>query len=171
MKSKIRSISFVILASSSLLHSRTNSGGQPPTYDRRMVFSFSGQVHGYPIQASYYTRIPNQRIWNAAGRPTLPSQTLLPKQQSRLIKGTPAAPPDPLHHAIFSPGYQDRIKFPKSRNRGYPRQYWFAVVSSQAIKLAEGVDHSAQIQNFSVQNTSYINTKAFARVCCADAQR
>ena len=100
------------------------------------------------IKASYYSRIPNQRVWIHAGRPTLPTQTLLSNQQSRLIKSTLATPQDPLHHVIFSPGYKDRIKFSKSKNRGHPRQYWFDLVSKQAIKLAENFDHSARTQDF-----------------------
>ena len=38
------------------------------------------------IKASYYTRIPNQRVWINAGSPTIPTQTLLSNQQSRLKK-------------------------------------------------------------------------------------
>ena len=129
-------ISFVCLASP-LIDSRTDSEGQKPPYDRRMVFSVSAQVHGYPG----FVLFSDQR------RTTYSTVTLLSKQQSRSTKGTLATPQDPLHHVLFSPGYKDRIKCSKSRSTGHARQCWFDSKSKQAIKLAESFDHPAQIQD------------------------
>ena len=85
------------------------------------------------IEASYYSRISNQRVWKAAEKPTLPSQTSLSQQFKLLVKATTTPPSQPLHHVVFSPGYKDRIKFSKSRSRGHPAKYWYELVTKQAL--------------------------------------
>ena len=86
------------------------------------------------IKASYYSRISNQRVWKAAGKRPIPSQTILQQQFKMLIKSTTTPPADPLHHVMFSPGYKDRIKFTKSKSRGHPARYWYDLVSQEAIR-------------------------------------
>ena len=86
------------------------------------------------IKASYYSRVSNQRVWKAAGKRPIPSQTILQQQFKMLIKSTTTPPADPLHHVMFSPGYKDRIKFTKSKSRGHPARYWYDLVSQETIR-------------------------------------
>ena len=86
------------------------------------------------IKASYYARISNQRVWKAAGKKTMPSQTIFQQQFKMLIKFTTTPPSDPLHHVMFSPGYKDRIKFTKSKSRVHPARYWHDLVSQETLR-------------------------------------
>ena len=96
------------------------------------------------IKSSYYSRISNKRVWKCAGRPVLPSQTLLSSQFKLLTQSITTPPDKPQHHVVFSPGYKDRVKFTKSKSRGHPARYWFELVSSEAIRyLNHHIDHSA----------------------------
>ena len=77
-------------------------------------------------KASYYSAIPNSRVWALVGQPVTPSQQLtsaqLKKPSEILI--TPPPPGDQSHHVVFAPGCKDRIKFTKGNRRGHPQRYW-----------------------------------------------
>ena len=75
------------------------------------------------IKSSYYSHITNKTVWEQAGRPTLPSQTLTSLQLTQLARVIATPPQDPLHNVVFSPGYKDRIRFTKSVRRGHPQRY------------------------------------------------
>ena len=47
------------------------------------------------IKASYYSHIPNKAVWIKAGRPTLPSQTLLTQQLDKLVDSIQKPSTDP----------------------------------------------------------------------------
>ena len=87
------------------------------------------------IKASYYSRISNRTVWQIAGKPQLPSQTLLTQQLQRLIKTLTTPPQDPLHHVVFSPGYKDRVKFTKGTRRGHPQRYWLELATAEALQV------------------------------------
>ena len=87
------------------------------------------------IKASYYSRTSNRTVWQMAGKPQLPSQTLLIQQLQRLIKTLATSPQDPLHHVVFSPGYKDRVKFTKGTRRGHPQRYWLELVVAEALQV------------------------------------
>ena len=99
------------------------------------------------IKASYYSKVSNFRVWKAAGKPHIPSQTILQQQLKMLIKSTTTPPTEPLHHVVFCPGYKDRIKFSKSKSRGHPARYWFELVVQEALRAYNSyLDHHA-LQN------------------------
>ena len=87
------------------------------------------------IKHSYYSRISNQRVWKAAGKPHIPSQKLLQQQFKLLIQCVTTPPSEPFHHVVFAPGYKDRVKFTKSKSRGHPARYWFELVSKEALRF------------------------------------
>ena len=80
-------------------------------------------------KVSYYSRISNYRVWKVAQRPVLPSQHILLQQFKLLVRATTIPPGQPLHHVIFSRGYEDRAKFSKSKPRGHQAKYWYEIVT------------------------------------------
>ena len=95
------------------------------------------------IKASCYSRISNYRVWKAAQRPLLPSQQILSQELELLIKAMTTPPAQPLHHVIFSPGYQDRVRFSKSKSRGHLAKYRLELVTKQALIFHnQYLDHS-----------------------------
>ena len=87
------------------------------------------------IKRSYYSRISNERVWKAAGKPYIPSQKILEQQFKLLIQCVTTPPTEPFHHVVFVPGYKDRVKFTKSKSRGHPARYWFELVSKEAVRF------------------------------------
>ena len=98
------------------------------------------------IKSSYYSRITNQRVWNLAGKPRLPSQQLVTQQLQLLVKTLSTPPSDPIHHVVFSPGYKDRVKYTKGKRRGHPQRYWLELVTNDATRiLSQYLDQTAQV--------------------------
>ena len=96
------------------------------------------------IKHSYYSRIPNVKVWKTAGRPFIPSQTIYKQQFQLLLKSLTTPPNQPVHHVVFSPGFKDRIKFTKSKSRGHPARYWYELVSKEAVRFYQyHLDHHA----------------------------
>ena len=62
------------------------------------------------IKHSYCSRISNERVWKAAGKPHIPSQKILQQQLKLLIQCVTTPPTEPFHHVVFSPGNKDRVK-------------------------------------------------------------
>ena len=59
------------------------------------------------IKHSYYSRISNERVWKAAGKPHIPSQKILQQQFKLLIQCVTTPPNEPFHHVVFSHGYKE----------------------------------------------------------------
>ena len=79
-------------------------------------------------KASYYSHVTNGRVWKVAGRPRLPLQALLTRQLQQLTDILAKPPTD-------FPGYKDRVKFTKSKNRGHPGCYWFELTVERALPI------------------------------------
>ena len=86
------------------------------------------------VKASYYSRITNRNVWERAGRPTLPSQSVLSLQFRQLIECLATPPDDPLYHVIFSPGYKDRVGIQKNSKRGPPPPHWLGLITSKVME-------------------------------------
>ena len=96
-------------------------------------YQFLRRVVG--IKAAFYSRIPNQAVWEKANRPIIPSQTLLSEQFQQLTTSLFTPHHDPIHHVVFSPGYKDRVGIQKNHKRGPPPPHWLGLVSARALEF------------------------------------
>ena len=97
------------------------------------------------IKASYYSHVPNARVWKLAGRPIVPSQTLTSNQLRQLSECLTKPPTDPIHHVVFSPGCKDRVKFTKGLRRGHPQRYWLELNMEIALPILKAyAEYTAQ---------------------------
>ena len=97
------------------------------------------------IKASYYSHITNARVWNLAGSPEVPSQTLTSKQLKQFANALTKPPTDPIHHVLFAPGCKDRVEYTKGSRRGHPQKYWLELNLEIALPiLREYADYTAQ---------------------------
>ena len=85
------------------------------------------------IKASYGSRKTNRQVCEQAGRPTVPSLTLLSRQVQQLAKILITPPANPLHHVVLSPGIKDKVKRTKGLRRGHPQRYCPEVVTEAAL--------------------------------------
>ena len=87
------------------------------------------------IKASYYSHLPNARVWKLAGRPPVPSQTLTTAQLKQLAVCLTRPPSDPIHHVVCSPGCKDRVKYTRGLRRGHPQRYWLELNLEIALPI------------------------------------
>ena len=52
-------------------------------------------------KASYYSRIPKKTVWFQAGKPLVPSQTILSSQFKQLTECLATPQDDPLYHVVL----------------------------------------------------------------------
>ena len=107
-------------------------------------FSHLRRVLG--IKASYYSHIPNKEVWLEAGKPIIPSQTVLAAQFRLLLHSLNAAPQEPMHHVAFSPGLKDRVACYKNHKTGPPPPHWLSLVYGHAMEYYSffiGDDHKS----------------------------
>ena len=142
------SLSTLTLGKKTLYLSVTSIDGWYSKYLRRCL----------GVKASYYSHIPNRTVWIKAGRPTLPSQSLLTQQLDKLVDSIQKPSTDPIHHVIFSPGYKDRIKHSKSVHRGHPRPYWLDIISKQSVKLLHTFPDQSAIHRRDFLGVKYLIT-------------
>ena len=83
-------------------------------------FRFLRRLAG--IKASYYSRISNSTVYHNAGKPKLPSESLVQLQHKMLSEVFLADMQEPIHNVVFCSGYKDRIRS-IGRRRGRDR-YW-----------------------------------------------
>ena len=84
-------------------------------------YRFLRRVMG--IKAAYYSRIPNEEVWNQAGRPHRAGDLLNATQHKMLVEVYSHSMDDPLHNVVFCSALKDRITT-QGRRRGKPIPYW-----------------------------------------------
>ena len=79
------------------------------------------------IKASYYSHIPNTRVYEVANRPKLPSESLS-QQQHKMMKEVFLAPRSEIcHSVVLCQAFKDRI-LAQGRRRGMQFPYWLEVM-------------------------------------------
>ena len=82
------------------------------------------------IRASYYSHIPNSRVYEVANSPRLPSEILNQQQHKVLKEVSLALRSEICHSVVFCSAFKDRI-LAQGRRRGMQFPYWLEVVSKQ----------------------------------------
>ena len=94
---------------------------------------------------SYYSRISNNTVYHNAGKPKLPSESLVQLQHKMLSEVFLADMQEPTHNVVFCSGYKDRIRS-VGRRRGRGR-YWLEECCHRFYP-EEFLDHTASNTNW-----------------------
>ena len=101
-------------------------------------FRFLRRIIG--IKASYYSRITNSTVYHKAGKPKLPSESIVQLQHKMLSEVFLADMQEPIHNVVFCNGYKGRIRsIGRRRGRG---RYWLEECCHRFYP-EEFLDHTA----------------------------
>ena len=95
------------------------------------------------IKASYYSHITNDTVWQQAGKPTKPSETLLSLQQNNFVEIFTTPIEEPYHNVVFATAFKDRILV-KGRRRGMQIPYWAEILSKRHSPKLWNSGHNAK---------------------------
>ena len=82
------------------------------------------------IKASYYSRVSNESVWEQAGRPQRPSESLHAVQHKMLQEVFAHNMDHPLRNVVFATGFKDRI-ISHGRRRGMQFPYYIEVMQTR----------------------------------------